>query len=122
MTFVTLYNNHLLISVLYQIVAIGRNYAAHAKELNNTVPKEPFFFLKPTSSYLPSGGQLEIPGGIVAHHEGTSLYGLNMTGADLCSLLQVELGLIIGKSGRDISQAHADIHVAGYGMFPAGLS
>jgi len=73
MTLVTLYNGHLLISVLYQIVAIGRNYAAHAKELNNTVPKEPFFFLKPTSSYLPSGGRLEIPDGIVAHHEGTSL-------------------------------------------------
>jgi acylpyruvate hydrolase len=53
-----------------QIVAIGRNYAAHAKELNNAVPKEPFFFLKPTSSYLPSGGKLEIPQGIVAHHEG----------------------------------------------------
>ena len=46
--------------------------------------------------------------------------GLNTTGAD--HLLQVELGLIIGKSGRDISQAHADIHVAGYSKFPAGLS
>ena len=55
----------------YQIVAIGRNYAAHAKELNHAVPQEPFFFLKPTSSYLPSGGKLEIPVGIVAHHEGT---------------------------------------------------
>ncbi|KAJ7873222.1 hypothetical protein B0H13DRAFT_1633541, partial [Mycena leptocephala] len=29
-------------------VAIGRNYAEHIKELNNTAPKEPFFFLKPT--------------------------------------------------------------------------
>lgn len=54
----------------YQIVAIGRNYAAHAKELGNKPPKEPFFFLKPTSSYLESGNKVEIPKGIIAHHEG----------------------------------------------------
>jgi acylpyruvate hydrolase len=42
----------------------------HVKELNNTAPKEPFFFLKPTTSYIPSGGKVEIPKGIVAHHEG----------------------------------------------------
>ncbi|KAF8884828.1 hypothetical protein BD779DRAFT_1612072 [Infundibulicybe gibba] len=78
-----------------KIVAIGRNYAEHIKELNNTAPKEPFFFLKPTSSYLASGGKLEIPSGIVAHHE-------------------VELGLVIGKGGRDITQADADSHIAGY--------
>jgi 2-keto-4-pentenoate hydratase/2-oxohepta-3-ene-1,7-dioic acid hydratase in catechol pathway len=53
-----------------QIVAIGRNYAEHIKELNNTAPKEPFFFLKPTTSYVNSGEKVEIPGGIIAHHEG----------------------------------------------------
>jgi len=78
-----------------KIVAIGRNYVAHAKELNNAVPKEPFFFLKPTSSYVPSGGKLEIPTGIIAHHE-------------------VELGVVIGKGGRDVSQANAAAHIAGY--------
>ncbi|KAG6825705.1 hypothetical protein H0H92_002763 [Tricholoma furcatifolium] len=78
-----------------KIVAIGRNYAAHAKELNNPPPKEPFFFLKPTTSYVPSGGRVEIPKGIVAHHE-------------------VELGLVIGKGGRDITQANAASHIAGY--------
>ncbi|KAF5357888.1 hypothetical protein D9756_001204 [Leucocoprinus leucothites] len=78
-----------------KIVAIGRNYAAHAKELGNKPPKEPFFFLKPTSSYVPSGGKVEIPRGIVAHHE-------------------VELGLVIGKKGRDIPAAQADSYVAGY--------
>jgi len=77
-----------------KIVAIGRNYVAHVKELNNPLPKEPFFFLKPTSSYL-SSGKLEIPRGILAHHE-------------------VELGLVIGKSGRDISQANAHDHITGY--------
>jgi len=53
-----------------KIVAIGRNYADHVKELKNALPKEPFFFLKPTTSYLPSGGIIEIPRGISAHHEG----------------------------------------------------
>ncbi|KAJ3538619.1 hypothetical protein NMY22_g5092 [Coprinellus aureogranulatus] len=77
------------------IVAIGRNYAAHAKELGNAVPKEPFFFLKPTTSYVQSGGEVEIPQGVVAHHE-------------------VELGVVIGKTGRDISQANAKQHISGY--------
>lgn len=53
-----------------KIVAIGRNFADHAKELNNAVPTEPFFFLKPTTSYLPHGGKVLIPRGIHAHFEG----------------------------------------------------
>ncbi|SJL12289.1 related to Acylpyruvase FAHD1, mitochondrial [Armillaria ostoyae] len=80
-----------------KIVAIGRNYSEHIKELANTAPKEPFFFIKPTTSYLPSGGKLELPRGIIAHHE-------------------VELGIVIGNGGRDISQANADSHIAGYAL------
>lgn len=33
-----------------KIICIGRNYTDHAKELNNPVPKEPVFFLKPDSA------------------------------------------------------------------------
>ena len=51
-------------------MAIGRNYSEHAKELNNAVPKEPIIFLKPTTSYVASGGAVEIPQGILAHYEG----------------------------------------------------
>ncbi|KAH9048190.1 hypothetical protein EDB84DRAFT_1610035 [Lactarius hengduanensis] len=80
-----------------KIVAIGRNYADHINELKNAVPYEPFFFLKATTSYLPSGGLIEIPRGISAHHE-------------------VELGLVIGKTGRDISEANAEEHIAGYAL------
>src|SRR6476661_9142194 len=37
-----------------KIVCVGRNYAAHAKELGNDVPSEPLLFLKaPTSLVLP---------------------------------------------------------------------
>ncbi|KAG0660816.1 hypothetical protein C6P46_004371 [Rhodotorula mucilaginosa] len=85
-------------------VAIGRNYAAHIKELNNATPTEPFFFLKPTSSYaLSADGKVEIPQGITCHHE-------------------VELGVIIGKGGRDITAAQALDHVAGYVRDPPFLS
>lgn len=52
-------------------------------------------FAEPTSSYLADGGQIEIPEGVIVHHE-------------------VELGVIIGKPGKDISAASAFDHVAGY--------
>jgi 2-keto-4-pentenoate hydratase/2-oxohepta-3-ene-1,7-dioic acid hydratase in catechol pathway len=35
-----------------KIICIGRNYVEHAKELNNTVPEEPLFFLKPDTALL----------------------------------------------------------------------
>jgi acylpyruvate hydrolase len=79
-----------------KIVAIGRNYAEHIKELNNATPKEPFFFLKPTTSYLPSGRCLEIPRGVLAHYE-------------------VELGIVIGKTARDVAPSDFENYIAGYG-------
>ena len=39
--------------VCSKAVCAGRNYVAHAAELNNPLPSAPFFFLKPTSSFLP---------------------------------------------------------------------
>ena len=38
-----------------KIICIGRNYAEHAKELNNPVPKEPLFFCKPDSAIIQKG-------------------------------------------------------------------
>jgi len=35
-----------------KIICIGRNYSEHAKELNNTVPTEPIYFMKPDSALL----------------------------------------------------------------------
>ncbi len=35
-----------------KIICIGRNYAEHASEMNEKVPEEPFFFLKPDSAIL----------------------------------------------------------------------
>jgi 2-keto-4-pentenoate hydratase/2-oxohepta-3-ene-1,7-dioic acid hydratase in catechol pathway len=45
-----------------KIICIGRNYAEHAKELNNSVPSsEPVFFMKPDTAYLPAGNDFYIP-------------------------------------------------------------
>ncbi|EON97898.1 putative 2-keto-4-pentenoate hydratase protein [Phaeoacremonium minimum UCRPA7] len=67
-----------------KVVCIGRNYADHVTELNNTRPKQPFFFLKPASSIvLPGAGPVIRPKGVDLHYE-------------------VELALIMGKPVKDL--------------------
>lgn len=67
-----------------KFLCIGRNYAAHIKELNNATPQQPFFFLKPTSSVLkPNDGPFLVPKGVVVHHE-------------------VELAIILGKTLKNL--------------------
>ena len=44
-----------------KIVCVGRNYADHAKELGNDVPKEPLIFLKPPSSLIGDGDSVVLP-------------------------------------------------------------
>jgi 2-keto-4-pentenoate hydratase/2-oxohepta-3-ene-1,7-dioic acid hydratase in catechol pathway len=44
-----------------KVVCVGRNYAAHAAELGNEVPKEPLIFLKPSSSIISPGEPIVIP-------------------------------------------------------------
>ena len=58
----------------------------HVKELNNARPKQPFFFLKPSSSILPpNSGPVLKPRGVKLHYE-------------------VELALIMGKQVRDLDE------------------
>lgn len=79
-----------------KIVCIGRNYAAHAKELGNEVPKEPLMFFKPPSSIIGPGESivLRAESGKV-EHEG-------------------ELGVVIGKRASRVTLANALSHVFGY--------
>ncbi|QNL49437.1 fumarylacetoacetate hydrolase family protein [Olivibacter sp. SDN3] len=44
-----------------KIIAIGRNYAAHAKELENPVPENPVIFLKPDTALLKDNRDFYIP-------------------------------------------------------------
>jgi 2-keto-4-pentenoate hydratase/2-oxohepta-3-ene-1,7-dioic acid hydratase in catechol pathway len=44
-----------------KIVCIGRNYLAHVKELDNDLPTEPLFFMKPETALLPAGEPFPYP-------------------------------------------------------------
>lgn len=44
-----------------KIVCVGRNYADHARELGNEVPREPLIFLKPPSSLVATGQPIVLP-------------------------------------------------------------
>ena len=79
-----------------KIVCVGRNYAEHAKELGNEVPKEPLIFLKPPSSMIAAGDAIVYP----ALSQRVDFEG--------------ELGVVIGKRARNISAADADGYVLGY--------
>ena len=44
-----------------KIICIGRNYLAHVKELDNALPTEPMFFMKPETALLPEGKAFPYP-------------------------------------------------------------
>jgi len=44
-----------------KIICIGRNYLAHVKELDNALPTEPMFFMKPDTALLPAGKPFPYP-------------------------------------------------------------
>lgn len=44
-----------------KIICIGRNYLAHVKELDNDLPTEPLFFMKPETALLPEGEPFPYP-------------------------------------------------------------
>lgn len=62
-----------------KVVCVGRNYAEHAKELNNPIPTEPILFIKPATSIVSSNGGFTIP-----HHHGAVHY-------------EAEIAVLIGK-------------------------
>jgi 2-keto-4-pentenoate hydratase/2-oxohepta-3-ene-1,7-dioic acid hydratase in catechol pathway len=74
---------------------IGKNYAAHAKEMGGGVPEEPIIFLKPSTSYVANNGAVILPPiSQNVHHE-------------------VELVVVIGKDCRNIKKNQAWDYVAG---------
>lgn len=81
-----------------KIIGVGRNYAAHVKEMGHSGVVRPVLFLKPASAIVHHGGKVLIPlnAGEV-HHE-------------------VELVVAIGKPGRVIPEGSALEHVLGYAV------
>ncbi|QEU60651.1 Fmp41 [Kluyveromyces lactis] len=87
-----------------KIICIGRNYAAHIKELNNATPKQLFFFLKPTSSLVTPVGPMSKSR--LNPEESVTFNGLNEDGSNPGPIYvpkgtiihhEVELALVVDK-------------------------
>lgn len=81
-----------------KILAIGRNYSEHAKELNNPVPTEPVVFMKPDTALL---------------REGKAFYHPDFSN-DIH--YEVELVVKIGKEGKHISEKFAKNYIESIGI------
>jgi fumarylpyruvate hydrolase len=81
-----------------RIYCIGRNYAAHAREMGADERDPPFFFLKPADAIVQNGATVPYPPATEDfHYEG-------------------ELVAAIGKGGADIPVEKANDHIFGYGV------
>jgi len=81
-----------------KIIGLGRNYLDHIRELGNAIPERAVIFCKPQSSLLDDGGTIMLPEfAQECHHE-------------------LELAVLIGKTGKKITAESALDHVAGYAV------
>ncbi len=90
-----------------KIICIGRNYVAHAHELNNEVPDEPVFFMKPDSSLLRNNDPFYIPDWTKdVHHEIELVIKINRLGKNIekrfANRYFDEIGLGIDFTARDV--------------------
>ena len=79
-----------------KIVCVGRNYAAHARELGNEVPKQPLLFFKPPSSLIGNGDAIVLPA------------------ASQQVEYESEIGVVIGKRARKVRAQDAAMFIKGY--------
>ncbi|MDE2818235.1 MAG: fumarylacetoacetate hydrolase family protein [Chloroflexota bacterium] len=80
-----------------KILAIGRNYVEHARELNNEVPAEPLVFAIMPSAVIGAGDEIEWEGDLTAQVD-----------------WEGELAVIMGKTARRVSREDALDYVFGY--------
>lgn len=90
-----------------KIICIGRNYIDHAKELNNPVPSEPLFFLKPDSAILPKRNPFYIPNFTnIVHYEVELIIKICKLGKNInenfANTYYNEIGLGIDFTARDL--------------------
>ncbi len=79
-----------------KVVCVGRNYAAHARELGKDVPERPLLFLKPSTAVIADGDAIVLPlQSQQVEHEG-------------------EIGIVIGTRARAVSEAESLSVIAGY--------
>jgi 2-keto-4-pentenoate hydratase/2-oxohepta-3-ene-1,7-dioic acid hydratase in catechol pathway len=81
-----------------KIIAVGRNYREHAREMGASGEEPPLLFLKPASALVPDGGIVRRPPfSLSLHHE-------------------VEIVVAIGRGGKHIPESAALEHVLGYAV------
>ncbi|MEU3093562.1 fumarylacetoacetate hydrolase family protein [Streptomyces sp. NPDC006967] len=79
-----------------KVVAFGRNYADHAKEMGNDVPDVPFAFFKPATSVIGPGDAIQYPSfSQEVHHE-------------------AELAVVIGRMCREVPRERVKDVIFGY--------
>lgn len=79
-----------------KIICLARTYKKHAQEMDSKIPKDPILFLKPESSVIFNNESIVLPKmSNCVHHE-------------------IELGVVIGRNGRYISEKDAMDFVLGY--------
>lgn len=85
-----------------RVYCVGRNYAEHAKEMGFTGREDPFFFCKPADAILSVGdgatGEMPYPPKTANLH------------------YEMELVVVLGKGGRDLTVEQADECVWGYAL------
>ena len=82
-----------------RIYCVGRNYAAHAREMGHDPDREPpFFFAKPADSIVPNGGDVAYPVATKNLHP------------------EIELVVALGQGGWNIPVADANDCIYGYGV------
>lgn len=96
-----------------KIIAIGRNYAAHAKELNNAIPTKPIIFLKPDTAVLKDNKPFYIPDfSSDIHYELEIVLKICKEGKHIAEKFAAnyydELGLGIDFTARDIQSEHKE--------------
>jgi len=96
-----------------KIIAIGRNYAEHAKELNNPVPTVPVIFMKPDTAILKDNKPFYHPEfSNDIHHEIELVIKISKEGKHIAEKFAAnyfdEIGLGIDFTARDIQQKHKE--------------
>ncbi|MSU44264.1 MAG: FAA hydrolase family protein [Pedosphaera sp.] len=79
-----------------KVIAVGLNYADHARESNLPRPNQPLFWLKAPTSLLPDGGKIELA--FPSHRND----------------YEAELAIIIGRRIRNVTEAAAARYILGY--------
>lgn len=96
-----------------KIICVGRNYVAHAKELNSEIPDEPVLFMKPDSALLRNNDPFYIPDwSNDLHHEVELIVKISKVGKNIAKKFAPryykEIGLGIDFTARDLQNKLKD--------------